>query len=141
MRAIRTANPGIQATFSTMMEAIGADQNSGVRSVVRNTWQTMLAKQSVDFLRATDKDAKRAVVQQYVTTMDQRDAQDASLAALRRSLGLLASAHAELAAGRNDGAQGLIDLVQREYTAYRAQVDAIRKQRQAAQGGTQGDTP
>lgn len=141
MRAIRTANPGIQATFSTMMDAIGADQNSGVRSVVRNTWQTMLAKQSVDFLRAPDPDTKRAVVQQYVTTMDQRDAQDASLAALRRSLGLLASAHAELAAGRNDGAQGLIDLVQREYTAYRAQVDAIRKQRQAAQGGTQGDTP
>ena len=124
-----------------MMDAIGADQNSGVRSVVRNTWQTMLAKQSVDFLRAPDPETKRTVVQQYVTTMDQRDAQDASLAALRRSLGLLASAHAELAAGRNDGAQGLIDLVQREYTAYRAQVDAIRKQRQAAQGGTQGDTP
>lgn len=141
MRAIRTANPGIQATFSTMMEAIGADQNSGVRSVVRNTWQTMLAKQSVDFLRATDKDAKRAVVQQYVTTMDQRDAQDASLAALRRSLGLLASAHAELAAGRNDGAQGLIDLVQREYATYRAQVEAIEKQRAAAKNGQQGGTP
>lgn len=141
MEAIRTANPGIQATFSTMMDAIGADANSGVRSVVRNTWQTMLAKISVDFLRATDKDSKRTVVQQYVTTMDQRDAQDASLAALRRSLGLLASAHAELAAGRNDGAQGLIDLLQREYTTYRAQVDAIRKQRDAAKGGQQGATP
>lgn len=141
MRAIRTANPGIQATFSTMMDAIGADQNSGVRSVVRNTWQTMLAQQSVDFLRAPDKDTKRAVVQQYVTTMDQRDAQDASLAALRRSLGLLASAHAELAAGRNDGAQGLIDLVQREYAAYRDQVDAIRKQREAAGSGQQGAAP
>lgn len=141
MAAIRTANPGIQATFSTMMDAIGADHDSGVRSVVRNTWQTMLAKISVDFLRATDKDSKRTVVQQYVTTMDQRDAQDASLAALRRSLGLLASAHAELAAGRNDGAQGLIDLLQREYTTYRAQVDAIRKQREAATGGQQGATP
>lgn len=141
MQAIRTADPGIQATFSTMMDAIGADQNSGVRSVVRNTWQTMLGRISVDFLRASGKDAKRAVVQQYVATLDQRDAQDASLAALRRSLGLLAAAHAELAAGRNDGAQGLIDLVQREYAAYRAQVDAIRKQREAAGGGQQGATP
>ena len=141
MQAIRTADPGIQATFSTMMDAIGADQDSGVRSVVRNTWQTMLGRISVDFLRASGKDAKRAVVQQYVTTMDQRDAQDASLAALRRSLGLLAAAHAELAAGRNDGAQGLIDLVQREYAAYRAQVDAIRKQREATGGGQQGATP
>lgn len=141
MEAIRTANPGIQATFSTMMDAIGADTNSGVRSVVRTSWQTVLAQISVDFLRADGKEAKRAVVQQYVTTMDQRDAQDASLSALRRSLGLLASAHAELAAGRNDGAQGLIDLVQREYTAYRAQVDAIRKQRASTQNGQQGATP
>ena len=141
MQAIRTADPGIQATFSTMMTAIGADPNSGVRSVVRNTWQTMLGRISVDFLRATGKDAKRTVVQQYVATMDQRDAQDASLAALRRSLGLLAAAHAELAAGRNDGAQGLIDLVHREYVAYRAQVDAIRKQRAPTQNGQQGGTP
>lgn len=141
MQAIRTADPGIQATFSTMMTAIGADPNSGVRSVVRNTWQTMLGRISVDFLRATGKDAKRTVVQQYVATMDQRDAQDASLAALRRSLGLLAAAHAELAAGRNDGAQGLIDLVQREYVAYRAQVEAIRKQRASTQNGQQGGTP
>lgn len=141
MEAIRTANPGIQATFSTMMDAIGADANNGVRSVVRTSWQTVLGQISVDFLRADGKEAKRAVVQQYVTTMDQRDAQDASLAALRRSLGLLASAHAELAAGRNDGAQGLIDLVQREYATYRAQVDTIRKQRASAQNGQQGGTP
>lgn len=137
LEAIRIANPGIQETFSTMMEAIGADQNSGVRSVVRNTWQTMLAKQSVDFLRTPDKNTKRTVVQQYVSTMDQRDSKDASLVALRRALGLLASAHAELADGRNDGAQGLIELLQHEYTNYRAQTDAIRKQREAANNGTQ----
>jgi hypothetical protein len=141
MQAIRTADPGIQTTFSTMMAAIGADANDGVRSVVRNTWETMLGQISVDFLRATDKDAKRAVVQRYVAALDQRDAQDASLAALRRALGLLAAAHAELAAGRNDGAQGLIDLVQREYATWRDQVDAIRKQREAAQSGQQGATP
>lgn len=141
MQAIRTANPGIQATFSTMMEAIGAGANDGVRSVVRNTWQTMLGQISVDFLRASGKDAKREVVQRYVATLDQRDAQDASLAALRRSLGLLAAAHAELAAGRNDGAQGLIDLLQHEYVAYRAQVDAIRQQPPSAKNGEQGGQP
>ena len=141
MEAIRKADPGIQATFSTMMQAIGADRNEGVRSVVFNTWQTMLAQTSVDFLRANGKEEKRTVVQRYVTTLDQRDAQDASLGALRRSLGLLAAAHAELAAGRNDGAQGLIDLIQREYAAYRAQVDAIEKQRAAAKNGQQGGTP
>ncbi len=140
LEAIRLANPGIQETFSTMMEAIGADQNNGVRSVVWNTWQTMLAKQSVDFLRAADTDDKRTLVQRFVSTMDQRDAKDASLVALRRSLGLLASAHAELAAGRNDGAQGLIELLQREYTNYQTQTDAIRKQREAAAKDAQGAT-
>lgn len=138
MEAIRIANPGIQETFATMMEAIGADQNSGVRSVVWNTWQTLLAKLSVDFLRAPNEDSKRTVVQQFVSTMDQRDAKDAALVTLRRSLGLLASAHSELAAGRNDGAQGLIELLQREYTNYRSQAETIRKQREATTNATQG---
>lgn len=141
MAAIRKADPGIQATFSTMMQAIGADKSEGVRSVVYNTWQTMLAQISVEFLRAPDDEVKREVVQRYATTLDQRDAQDASLGALRRSLGLLAGAHSELAAGRNDGAQGLIDLIQREYAAYRAQVKAIEEQRESAPKGQRGGAP
>jgi hypothetical protein len=141
MAAIRKANPGMQATFEAMMQAIGADRSEGVRSTVFNTWETMLAQTRADFLRANGKDEKRAVVQRFVGMLDQRDAQDASLGALRRSLGLLAATHAELAAGRNDGAQGLIDLVQREYVAYRAQVDAILTQRAAAQNGDQGGRP
>ena len=137
MAAIRRADPGVQAVFATMMAAIGTDQNDAIRGTVFTSWNQVLAQRSLDFLRAQGNDAKRAVVQDYVATLDKRDAQDRSLASLRRSIGLLASAHSALAAGRPDGAGAMLDMVQREYATWRAQREAIDQQRAAgAQGGT-----
>jgi hypothetical protein len=81
----------------------------------------------VEFLSASGTAAKRDVATRYVGTLDQRDAQDASLASLRRSFGLLAAAHREIAAGRRPSAQQLLDEVQAEYAAYRQRVDALRQ--------------
>ncbi len=136
MAAIRRADPGVQAVFGAMMTAIGATSDDAIRGTVRTSWNQVLAGRSVDFLRAQGDDAKRAVVLDYVATLDKRDAQDRSLASLRRSIGLLASAHASLAAGRPEGAGAMLQMVQREYAAWRAQREAIDKDRAA---GAQGE--
>ena len=118
------------------MTAIGATSDDAIRGTVRTSWNQVLAGRSVDFLRAQGDDAKRAVVLDYVATLDKRDAQDRSLASLRRSIGLRASAHASLAAGRPEGAGAMLQMVQREYAAWRAQREAIDKDRAA---GAQGE--
>jgi hypothetical protein len=130
--AIRTADPGLQAVFAEMMMALGTDQDDAIRGTVNTSWNQMLAEQRASFLVAKDNDAKRAIVQRFVDTMNQRDAQDRSLAALRRSISQLAAAHSELAAGQLGGASALLDLVQNEYDAYRAERETIEKQREAA---------
>lgn len=137
MAAIRRADPSLQAVFATMMTAIGKDQNDAIRATVTTSWNQLLNERSAAFLAAKDKDAKRAVVVDFVSILDKRDAQDRSLASLRRSIGLLASAHASLAAGRPEGASAMLQMVQREYAAWRAQREAIDKDRAAgAQEGT-----
>lgn len=115
--AIRAADPGIQAVFSQMMTAIGSSPDDAIRGTVRAAWGDVLGQIQVDFLVATPQgnDAKRAVVERYVTALDQRDAQDMMLSSLRQSLGLLASAHRELAAGRESSARELIGLIHDEY--------------------------
>lgn len=138
MAAIRRADPGVQAALASMMTAIGEAPDDAIRGTVRTSWNQMLAERSVDFLRAQGESAKRAVVLDYVATLDKRDAQDRSLAALRRSIGLLASAHAALAAGSPEGAGAMLDMVQREYATWLAQRQAIDQQRAA---GATGNTP
>lgn len=138
MAAIRRADPGVQAVFSSMMTAVGEAPDDAIRGTVRTSWNQVLAERSVDFLRAQGESAKRAVVLDYVATLDKRDAQDRSLAALRRSIGLLASAHAALAAGSPEGAGTMLDMVQREYAAWRAQREAIDQDRAK---GAQGAAP
>jgi hypothetical protein len=127
LAAIRKADPAIQSVFDTMMDAIGEDRDNGVRAMVATSWGNVLGAIQVEFLSASGTAAKRDVATRYVGTLDQRDAQDASLASLRRSFGLLAAAHRELAAGRRPSAQQLLDEVQAEYAAYRQRVDALRQ--------------
>jgi hypothetical protein len=137
---IRTADPAIQSIFSAMMEAIGADAGSGVRGTVASTWEIVMGRIAVkDFLPATTVDGKRAAVLSFVAAMDQRDAQDQMLGALRLSLASLAKAHQELAAGRSASAAALIRIVQNEYLAYGEQVKALREA--AATAATDGGTP
>jgi hypothetical protein len=127
LAAIRKADPAIQSVFDTMMDAIGEDRDNGIRAMVATSWGNVLGAIQVEFLSAGGASAKRDVATRYVGTLDQRDAQDASLASLRRSFGLLAAAHRELAAGRRPSAQQLLDEVQAEYAAYRQRVDALRQ--------------
>jgi hypothetical protein len=126
LASIRAADPGIQQVFAQMMAAIGSGPSDAIRGTVRTSWQQILGGISVAFLSASGPDAKRSVVLRYVDTLDQRDSQDRSLAALRSSIGLLASAHSELAAGRHASSQQMLELLQNEYTAYRQQVETIR---------------
>lgn len=140
LEQIRNADPAIQSIFSAMMDAIGADAESGVRGTVADTWGVLMGRiVAVDFLRATGVDGKRAAVLRFVAAMDQRDAQDQMLGALRLSLSSLAKAHQELAAGRSASASALIRIVQNEYQAYREQVKTLRDA--GATSATKGDAP
>lgn len=136
LAAIRKADPAIQRIFSNMMEAIGEDPTQGIRGTVWRSRSQVLATIDVrEFRVATTPAAKRTAAQKYAQILDQREAEDQSLAALRLSLATLAKAHQELANGRNINAGALIKLVQDEYKAYRERLDAIKKERDSAAGG------
>jgi hypothetical protein len=132
LAAIRKADPAVQDVFSAMMAAIGENPSDGVRGTVVSSWTTVLGQIQVDFLNAQGIPAKREVATRYVAALDQRDAQDASLASLRRSFGLLAAAHRELAVGRAPSAQRLLDAIQQEYEAYRNRVESLQNAKGAA---------
>jgi hypothetical protein len=132
LAAIRKADPSVQEIFSTMAAAIGDKATSGVRDTVTSSWTIVLARLRLDFRSAQGLPAKRDAAARYVAALDQRDAQDASLASLRRSFLLLATAHRELAAGRMPSAQNLLDEVQQEYEAYRKRVDSLKDEKGAA---------
>lgn len=132
LAAIRQADPAIQDVFAAMADAIGETSNDGVRGTVASSWLAVLGQIQVDFLAAQGVPARRDVATRFAATLDQRDAQDASLASLRRSFLLLAGAHRELAAGRAPDARRLIDAVQQEYEAYRKRVEALKTAKGAA---------
>lgn len=132
LAAIRKADPAVQDVFTAMMTAIGEDSSDGVRGTVSSSWTTVLGQIQIDFLGAQGLPAKREVATRYVASLDQRDAQDASLASLRRSFGLLAAAHRELAIGRRPSAQRLLDAIQQEYEAYLNRVDRLKNAKGAA---------
>ncbi len=132
LAAMRKADPAVQDVFSAMMDAIGESPSEGVRGTVASSWTTVLAQIQIEFLGAQGVEAKRDIATRYVTTLDQRDAQDASLASLRRSFGLLAVAHRELAAGRAPSAQRMLDAIQQEYLAFRQREDSLKKAKGAA---------
>jgi len=133
LNAIRKSDPAIQDIFNSMAEAIGSDPDSGVRGTVRTSWGQMMATISAnDFLKSANSTAKHAAVVRYVDIMDQRDAEDGLLSALRLSIVTLAKSHHELSQGRQVSSAALIKLVQEEYKAYRDQVKLIQDRRDAA---------
>jgi uncharacterized protein YicC (UPF0701 family) len=132
IRAIQKADPAIQAIFSQMMAAIGANNGEGIRGTVRDTWLQPLVAISNDFANSQGNNSgKRQAVLRYVDTMDKRDNQDRALASLRLSISLLAQAHGELAQGRQRNAAALIELLQGEYKAYRDRISELEKQAQS----------
>lgn len=138
MVAIAKVDPGMQNVFTSMMNAIGPTPDDGVRRSVRTCWETKLGAPSNDFKWAKSLDEKRKLVEQFTDLMNQRDAQDSALADVHRAIGQIAAAHHQLATGKTDSAAGLLDLVQREYSAYTTEHEAIDKQRQAAKDAKKG---
>jgi len=139
LKAIRQADPGIQQVFNSMMEAIGSDNESGVRGTVWTSWAQVLASIDVkEFRQARSPDAKRPIVLKYIQSMEERDAQDQLLNSLRLSIATLAKTHQEMAKDRPASASALIKIVQDEYKDFRQQLKEIRKLRENAtnNGGT-----
>ena len=132
MKAIRTADPAIRDTFTSMMTAIGDDQKSGVRGASWAAWTKLLTSRALAFQQANDVTRRREIAAHFATDLDGRDAQDRSLSSTRRSLDLLSQAHAELAAGRTQSAAGLLELVNAEYARWSTTKSDIEKAREAA---------
>ncbi|MEQ1511167.1 MAG: hypothetical protein ABL934_00635 [Lysobacteraceae bacterium] len=132
MKAIRSADPAIRATFTSMTTAIGDDQKSGVRGASWAAWTKLLASRVLAFQQTSDVKRRREIAAQFAADLDGRDAQDRSLNSIRRSLDLLSQAHAELAAGRTQGAAGLLELVNAEYARWSTTKSDLEKAREAA---------
>lgn len=132
MKAIRTADPAIRVTFTSMMTAIGDDQKSGVRGASWTAWTKLLTTHVRAFHQTNDVKRRREIAAHFAADLDGRDAQDRSLNSIRRSLDLLSQAHAELAAGRTQGATGLLELVNAEYARWSTTKSDIEKAREAA---------
>jgi hypothetical protein len=118
----RTADPGVQAVFQKMEDAIGATSDTGLRGTARSHWDTRFGIQINQFQKA-QQSAKRAIVTDLISLRDQRDAQDLQLEMLRQSFINLGTAHAALARGSMVDLNGAIALVQQELAATRALAD------------------
>lgn len=129
--AMQTAAPGIKDVVATMRDAIGERQDEGIRATVLGSWKTVLGGKATQFKHATGPAERRTAAAGFAAALDQRDAQDQALVALRRSLELLEATHSELAAGRPDSAREFLKLLQAERARWEARQDAIERARAA----------
>jgi len=102
--AMRKADPGVQSVLNSMADAIGGNDRTGVRGTVWANWEAKLAEQPIRAYanavrNGNNMQQKRAAIDSFLTMLDERDAQLASLASLRQSILLLAAAHTWAANG------------------------------------------
>lgn len=129
---IRRVDPAVQDLFAAMQEAIGDDATAGVRGTVWTAWTQELARIDVtEFRRANDAPGREAAARRYVAVLDERQAHDLQLDALRRALAQLGAAHRDLALGRRASAAAMIRLVQQEFESYEARLMELRDRRAA----------
>lgn len=127
---LRTAEPAIQDVFSEMMAAIGDDRESGLRGSLWTAWAQILERINVNDFRASDSEReKRSAATRFVKALDERDAQDASLASIRLSLSSLAAAHTKMAEGRPVAAGDFIVIAQDEYRNFRKLAGDLESQK------------
>ena len=110
----KVTDPKIRLIFTTLADAVGSDSSTGIRGTVHANWDQQLGNLKVDFLNASTVEKRRAVVVQFITMMNQRDAGDDMLASLRNSYVALADAHTAIANGSETGIRVAIDFISAE---------------------------
>ena len=115
----KAANSNIVATLHLMAGSLGETEKSGLRGTVREHWLGRLGEKKGEFKKQTDAAGKRHVATEFVAQMAERDAQDAALASMRRSLLSLADLHQALANGESLTALQLAQEISDEVKATR----------------------
>jgi len=99
---LRRTDPDVRRLLTAMAAAVGSSDAEGLRGTVASNWTTALSTHQRDYATAASQKAdarQRQIVADYLSGIDRRDAQLASLATLRASLLGLADAHTAAAAG------------------------------------------
>jgi hypothetical protein len=104
---MRRVDPQFNEVMAGLADAIGADDSSGLRGTSRRYWAGKLSTLRVTYSEIDPSAAseRRAVIDQFLETIDARNAQLASLAHLKASLLALGEAHSAAARGDNGSAQ------------------------------------
>jgi hypothetical protein len=110
----RTADPAVRKILTTLADAIGASNSSGLRQVVRNHWTLRLSDARAQFRTTDSAAARRPLAEKYVAMLEQRDAQDRQLAMLRSSYLALADAHSALAQRNETGLRSAVTFITAE---------------------------
>ena len=96
-------DPQLRALLTAMADAIGGSDAKGLRGTVAAAWTASGGRAQRSYALAVeakrDEDTRRAIVTDYLTLIDRRQSQLATLAGLRSSLLALADAHSAAAAG------------------------------------------
>jgi hypothetical protein len=131
---LQQTDPAVQTLLQRMAGALGAGGRDGLRGTVYSNWTASLNPVRAAYAAAAtarNEDEQRSIIAQYLASIDQRDAQLASLGALRSSILSLAAAHAAAAQGQGASFQGLlaaigqrVDETERLYAAFKAQEPA-----------------
>lgn len=93
------ANASVNNVLKLMAGSLGETSKKGLRGTVREHWLGRLGDLEEQFKSQTDPAARREIAGQFLDAMKRRDAQDAVLASLRRSLLNLSALHQSLARG------------------------------------------
>ncbi len=125
-RIAAATDPEVQKIFVTLADVIGDAQTKHLRGSVRAHWQNLEAPLQSQFLRTTDPNEKRQIVQRFADLLEKQDEQDLSLDSLRRSLLALADAHHALAQGQAGSLRSAVGIVGEELARTKALYDEFK---------------
>jgi hypothetical protein len=123
---MRRVDPQFSAVMAGLADAIGENDRSGLRMTTRSYWQGKLAdlRTAYSAFQPSERGERTRVMNQFLQTIDARNAQLRSLAQLRASVLALGEAHRAAAAGDSGSAQfwvgrigGWLDNLQRHTAA------------------------
>jgi len=103
-KILLATDPVVTDVFGQMAGAVGDSHQTGLRGTVFEHWEQIKGGTRVAFLKAVqagDGAARLALANEFVDLISQQQAQDLSLASLRRSFLTLARVHREMAQGNN----------------------------------------